>query len=235
MALWDTDDNKLSGFKHYDLGPRCYESHPSLKLGKGIVYGGSASHPVKKADIYVSLQDGSTSKAMSDPWEPQAVIEVQFNISDMQAPTNVPRFLKMIDWLCNQLHDGKKVHVGCHGGHGRTGLVLSALVAKMLETKDAIQYVRTHYCKKAVESTEQVAFLRKHYGVSKVDPAKSWKPSKGQVAQIGSGKRLEPDMPLWGPAMRKEPLPKQLMKATTADQKTYVPMASARCLWKRPK
>ena len=75
----------------------------------------------------------------------------------MDAPANVTRFKKLVTWLCNQLQDGKTVHVGCIGGHGRTGTVISAIVAELLEEKDAIQWVRKHYCKKAVESKAQVA------------------------------------------------------------------------------
>ena len=68
--------------------------------------------------------------------------------------------------------DNKRVHVGCIGGHGRTGLVLSALVAQMTGMPDPISYVRKHYCTKAVESTEQVTFLTKHFGAAKVEPSK---------------------------------------------------------------
>jgi hypothetical protein len=34
--------------------------------------------------------------------------------------------------------------------------------------EDAITYVREHYCKKAVESSTQVAFLHKQYGIKVV-------------------------------------------------------------------
>jgi hypothetical protein len=35
------------------------------------------------------------------------------------------------------------------------------------EVKDPIVYVREHYCEKAVETAEQVAFLVEHFGVSR--------------------------------------------------------------------
>lgn len=169
--MWDSKGK--DEFSGTALAVRCYESHPVLKMGKGRLYGGSASHPVvKDADIYVALQSGSTSGQSSDPWEVQRVVEVHYTISDMYAPKDVPRFKKLVTWLCNQLQSGKKVHVGCVGGHGRTGIVLSAVVAEALEKKDAIQWVRKHYCKKAVESKTQIQFLMKHYGVSEVEPSK---------------------------------------------------------------
>ena len=38
---------------------------------------------------------------------------------------------------------------------------------------DAITYVRTHYCPKAVESTAQIDFLHKHFGIKKQKGSKS--------------------------------------------------------------
>jgi hypothetical protein len=84
-------------------------------------------------------------------------------------------FKKLIAWLDEQLSSGLKVHVGCVGGHGRTGTVLSALVAARIARGveiavdgDVIGYVRTNYCKKAVETAAQVEFLVQHYGVKSV-------------------------------------------------------------------
>lgn len=146
---------------------RCADTHPPLKVGAFLIYGGSASHPVvRDADLYVSLQGGSTSGLISDPWDEKHVTEIQFSIIDGHAPraAELLRFQKMVEYICNQLQIGKKVHVGCIGGHGRTGLVLSAVAAALGE-KDAIRYVRKNYCKKAVETNVQVKFLVKHYDV----------------------------------------------------------------------
>src|ERR1017187_10449077 len=161
--------------KKHDYTFSCYESHPPLQIGDYTLYGGSASSPVvKDADIYVSLQGGSTCGKISDPWDADGhVIEIQYRIADTYAPANIPRFKKMVEWLCNQLQEGKKIHVGCIGGHGRTGLVLAAIVAQLGEP-DAIAYVRKHYCHKAVESKEQVEFLVKHFGVTPAKANKSY-------------------------------------------------------------
>jgi len=171
MAIYRSED-----FVGTDLAPRCYESHPALKLGKGTLYGGSASLPaMTKADVYVSLQSGSTSGLSSDPWDEQRVVEVYYAITDMQAPREALRFRKLVAWLCTQLQDGKTVHIGCIGGHGRTGMLMSALVVEMLGEEDAIGYVRKHYCSKAVESKAQVAYLVANFGVKDVAPAKEYK------------------------------------------------------------
>lgn len=233
------------------MAVRCYESHPVIKLGKGKLYGGSASHPaVKDADVYVSLQHGSTSNKVSDPWDTEkSVVEVQYSINDMTAPSNVPRFKKMVTWICNQLHDGKTVHVGCMGGHGRTGVVLSAIVAEMKEKKDAIQWVRKHYCKKAVESDSQIKFLMKHYDVSEVEPSKEYKSSsshkgattwdsisglarglKGYAGAVNGGGSKKLEEPDW--VKDSFAATKLVPEGVTAKTRAFPAMASSRSLWK---
>jgi hypothetical protein len=154
---------------------KCYESHKALPVGEHQIWGGSASWPVvKDADIYISLQDGSTCGRISDPWDDHHVIEIQHFIQDGGVPKDSIRFVKMVKWICNQLQKGKKIHAGCIGGHGRTGLLLAAVVREATGEKDAIQYVRKHYCKKSVESHKQVQFLMQHFGVSEVEGFKDW-------------------------------------------------------------
>lgn len=163
------------GGKSKQFQPRCYESHPPLKIGKYVIYGGNCSHPkVKNADVYVATDRNNTLEA-KQPWDSQeGAVFTQFTIQDMQAPDDAPRFKKMIEWLAAQLIAGKKCHVGCIGGHGRTGTVLSALVQHMTGEEDAITYVRTAYCKKAVESKAQIEFLHEHFGIKKVAPTKAF-------------------------------------------------------------
>jgi protein-tyrosine phosphatase len=242
-------------FSGTNLSVRCYESHPKLKIGKGTLCGGSASWPVvKDADVYVALQSGSTSGKVSDPWDPPKVVEVQYSIQDMHAPTNVSRFKKMITWVCNQLHEGKTVHVGCIGGHGRTGTVFAAIVAEALQEKDAIQFVRKHYCKKAVESKEQVKFLMKHYGVSEAQTTKD-QPTKWVPKPMGLSKSTEAtgmSLEDWQgkfsgtlPGMKVSPSkPKEkaspgrrviLSVGAAKATKAFEPMASDRSLWKTKK
>jgi hypothetical protein len=237
---WKKTADSFSGTS---MATRCYEHHPALKLGKGTLYGGAARTPkVKDADIYVVLQSGDMNGWQSDPWEKQVRTEVYYGIRDMNAPENVPRFKKLVTWVCTQLQQGKKVHVGCIGGHGRTGTVISAIVAEMTGEKDAIQYVRKHYCKKAVESKAQVAFLMKHYGVSEVEPAKTYKPAEPRSTGYGDGPWTErlagftPQKQKALPYPGSEPKvrridPEGLTKAT----KSFGPMASARSLWKAKK
>jgi hypothetical protein len=132
--------------------------------------------------VYVALQSGSRVR-LPQPWEEGygVITQVDYPIRDMGVPTDPKDFKKLIDWLRNQLQDGKKVHVGCIGGHGRTGMVLAALVSVMLpDEADAIGYVRKNYCDHAVESSEQVQFLNKHFGCKVVKGYKEDLFSKGR-------------------------------------------------------
>jgi hypothetical protein len=166
----------------YGKGLSCYHTHPPLKFvaKDGIeytIYGGNCRTPiVKDADIYIGF-DGSVA-AGSDlfPWDVGYVqpILVDYYITDMSAPKSPVLFHKLIDWTCEQLVAGKKIHAGCIGGHGRTGTFLSAVYAQMTGQKDAIQYVRKNYCEKAVESKAQIDFLMKNFGTSAAKPGKEW-------------------------------------------------------------
>lgn len=150
---------------------RCFETHPALPIGDYKVYGGSCGSPiVKDADVYVGLDLSMTRSAKAFPWEEGH--SFLFHIQDMNVPTDPAAFTKLIDWLAEQVISNAKVHIGCIGGHGRTGTVLAALVTAMTGEKDSIDYVRNNYCKKAVESHAQVAYLVKHFGIKEAPGAK---------------------------------------------------------------
>jgi hypothetical protein len=147
----------------------CWEDHPVVELGAGKFYGGHCNHPPKGYDVSVGL-DYST-KDTSFPWTKKQV-RFLFEIKDFSAPSNAADFKALINYLEKALNKGGVVHVGCLGGHGRTGLVLAALVAQMTGRKNAIEWTRKNYCKSAVESKEQINFLMNHYGVDTAEPSK---------------------------------------------------------------
>ena len=60
--------------------------------------------------------------------------------------------------LANMVHAGQNVCVACHGGHGRTGTLLSAIVMFLGEVRaqnNPVKYIRRIYCQEAVESSIQ--------------------------------------------------------------------------------
>lgn len=158
---------------HGKISP-CHKNHPEISLGGGIIRGGSCSYPKADYDIYVGLDQSMTTQYPQYPWHHQSdKVEFLFLITDMAAPSCTIEFQNLLDYLQAQLLLGKRVHIGCIGGHGRTGTVLAALYHQITGDTDAIQWVREHYCDRAVESTAQIDFLVKQYGVSAIDATKT--------------------------------------------------------------
>lgn len=152
---------------------RCLDTHPELKIGGGIFYGGSCGHPtVHDADIYIGFQSGMAHSNRRFPWHPGH--EIDFRVTDYHAPDKKDEgaYVKLVDWTVAQLATGARVHAGCIGGHGRTGMFLAAVLAR-LGVSNPIAHARSHYCDRAVESVEQVNFLVRVFGCEKVDPAKT--------------------------------------------------------------
>lgn len=88
------------------------------------------------------------SKLMVYPWP------------DLDVPREPSRFKKALHWLLRQAVDGKRVEIGCAGGHGRTGTVLAALlVLQGMSRGRAAQRVRKSYCSEAIETRSQERFL----------------------------------------------------------------------------
>lgn len=153
---------------------KCYVTHPPLPVGNGkVIYGGSCSFPVvKDGDIYIGF-DRNMQMAHRQPWFGK--ISALFEVTDMGIPEDKEAYRKMVVWVSEQLDAGKKVHCGCVGGHGRTGMFFAALVAYRKVSPTPITYVRENYCKKVVESKAQVDYLMKEWGCEKVEGYKtSW-------------------------------------------------------------
>lgn len=174
---------------------KCAHSHPLLTIGddKLTIQGGSCYTPQGKYDVEIFLCAGASTPKVLLPW---GTTYVRIPIVDMQAPDDKETFDKVIDWTIEQMREGKKVHVGCIGGHGRTGVFLSVLVHRITGETDVIEWLRTNYCKKAVESATQINWLHKHYGIVKAKATKgdygsktnaSTKSEKNAVSQIGFG------------------------------------------------
>lgn len=154
----------------------CPGSHKMITLLGGELIGGACARPPPGLDIYVSLDSSGRLPDGAYPWDDgfRQSISIRMLVTDHCAPADPKLFGAMVDWLLGQLRLGRRIHVGCIGGHGRTGTVLAALIARGAGRKDAIQWVRDNYCDRAVESDKQVEFLVNHYGT---DSAKANKPA----------------------------------------------------------
>lgn len=177
----------------------CAHSHSKLSVGGGkVITGGSAYHPVGGPyDTSVWLDGAPRSDKRVYPWE--SGYAFSFPITDMSVPASLEDFKNLLTWVSGRLDTGDRVHVGCVGGHGRTGLFLSALVSlRMPEVKDPVTYVRENYCHKAVESAEQLWWLEKNFGfISEAQPSKTHRPKK-YPSSLWSDKLKDPNPNTYG-------------------------------------
>lgn len=155
----------------------CTTFHPPLALSvneKAVeIYGSSCLDPiVKDADLYISLDSLAPDYEWEHPWENSHKKHVRFFITDGSVPENDRQFKKCLDYTVQTLDEGKKVHVGCIAGHGRTGLFLAAIAQKTIgeqlknEGISAVDYVRDNYCANAVENLRQALYLNVVHGVA---------------------------------------------------------------------
>jgi hypothetical protein len=145
---------------------RCYETHPKLALGGGTVIGGNCTnHMAHRANVYVALDSGHAHPTFDeDMLKTGGPVCIYYPIVNMKAPNRPDKFMALIDFLEAELLQGAVVHIGCIGGHGRTGLVIAALVARLGVSDDPIGWVRENYCHRAIESKVQEGFLAVHFG-----------------------------------------------------------------------
>ena len=168
--------------------PSCHLAHPPYPVFEDFtVIGGSGIFPhVKDCDVYCSLDRNGTT---SMPWETGATRFV-WEIKNYGVPTDVAGFKHMVTYLAGKIKEGKKVHVGCMAGHGRTGMVLAALRFEMAGDPDAIMHVRNNYCNQAVEPDGQIKWLMDHYGMNKAPPReKKYKAASTSASSAGAFKK----------------------------------------------
>jgi hypothetical protein len=91
----------------------------------------------------------------SPPW-PHAHVDWP----DFGVPADREAVTAALADLLDRARRGERVELGCLGGHGRTGTAL-ALLAVLAGTPaaEAVAWVRSAYCAKAVETPEQAAYV----------------------------------------------------------------------------
>jgi hypothetical protein len=84
---------------------------------------------------------------------------------DFGVPADAEAVAAALGTLLERARSGQDVEVGCLGGHGRTGTALACLaVLAGHPAGDAVAWVRSSYCTKAVETQEQEAFVAALFG-----------------------------------------------------------------------
>lgn len=68
---------------------------------------------------------------------------IRGNVSDYSVPSDMNKFMSQVNHVAAALKAGKKVFVHCHGGRGRTGMVLAALkiAVDKVDPKKALKLV----------------------------------------------------------------------------------------------
>lgn len=93
-------------------------------------------------------------------------------------PTDIA--IRLAQAIIDKIAYDQSVGMFCMGGHGRTGYI-AAIVLGMMGIDDPIKYLRTNYCKWAIETDEQIAHiaeilnspkLKKHKG--RISPMSLW-------------------------------------------------------------
>jgi hypothetical protein len=84
---------------------------------------------------------------------------------DFGVPPDIDALRRDLAALLERARGGEAVELGCWGGHGRTGTAIGCLaVMTGTPAADAVDWVRAHYCDRAIETPEQEAFVRSFTG-----------------------------------------------------------------------
>ena len=89
------------------------------------------------------------------PWE-----HGHIDWPDFGVPESTQAVIEALKTGLGRARSGQDVEIGCLGGHGRTGTALACLaVLAGHPARDAVPWVRSSYCAKAVETPEQEALV----------------------------------------------------------------------------
>jgi hypothetical protein len=136
-------------------------------------------HEVHRHLSEVELPDGTTVTAVSfhepAPYERESLPDFGLYLDhrwgppwahehvdwpDFGLPTDVPALRTQLENLLSRARAGQRVELGCLGAHGRTGTALAcAAVLVGIAPDEAVGWVRSSYCEKAVETSEQAKFV----------------------------------------------------------------------------
>jgi len=93
--------------------------------------------------------------AWQPPWLHRHILWPDFGL-----PVADTELIKALVGALAKSRQGEQVELGCLGGHGRTGTALALLAILTGEPpENAIAWVRTHYCPKAIETPDQEAYV----------------------------------------------------------------------------
>jgi hypothetical protein len=113
---------------------------------------------IRASSIYEREEDDPTRDFglyLDERWEPTWPAEI-VAWPDFGLPSHPEQAVAQIQAAYARARGGESVEIGCLGGLGRTGTVLSCLaVLAGVDSSEAVGWVRRNYRPEAVESVEQ--------------------------------------------------------------------------------
>jgi hypothetical protein len=110
-------------------------------------------------DPYARDEEPSFGLYLDARWDPPWR-HAHVDWPDFGLPTDVAAARSAFADLLDQARTDATVELGCLGGHGRTGTALACLaVLTGTPAGEAVAWVRSNYCEKAVETDEQARFV----------------------------------------------------------------------------
>jgi len=138
---------------------RVFETHRHLSpvvLPDGTRVTAASFDP---AAPYARARDPDYGLYLDSRWQPPWDHD-HIDWPDFGVPVNTEAAAVAFSIVLERARSGQDVEVGCRGGHGRTGTALACLaVLAGHPARDAVAWVRSSYCAKAVETPEQEAFI----------------------------------------------------------------------------
>lgn len=130
--------------------PVCMHYSDNFDIGNGYKVQASSNH------INRNVENEPDFGLYADySWRPDWRNEY-LNWADFGIPENLDICFTQISSAVDRVKNGERVEVGCLGGHGRTGTVLSIMRVILGDHYfNAIKAVRSQYCKRAIESNLQ--------------------------------------------------------------------------------
>jgi protein-tyrosine phosphatase len=93
---------------------------------------------------------------LDERWQQPPWPHERLDWPDFGVPADPDRLRTALADLLDRARRGEVVEIGCLGGHGRTGTALACLaVLAGTPADDAVAWVRSTYCDKAVETDAQ--------------------------------------------------------------------------------
>jgi protein-tyrosine phosphatase len=104
-------------------------------------------------DIIVNLTKNDEKKIR--PYRTNAKV-IQFAIPDSKVPKDIREFCALVLHLCREIQTSKKIYIHCKGGHGRSGLLVAAILCHLDRITPRMSFIKTseYHATRPVHSTK---------------------------------------------------------------------------------